>query len=50
MGAGGGLVIVEVAARVSFTVETTVLLSFALPHGDCSGVSIEAPRVCIVLV
>jgi hypothetical protein len=36
-----GLVIVEVAARVSFTVETTVLLSFALPRGDCSGVSIE---------
>ena len=33
----------EVAARVSFTVETTVLLSFALPRGDCSGVSIEAP-------
>jgi hypothetical protein len=36
-----GFDIDDVAARVSFTVETTVLLSFALPHGDCSGVSIE---------
>ena len=37
-----GLSIDEVAARVSFTVETTVLPSFALPRGACSGVSVSA--------
>ena len=37
-----GLTIDEVAARVSYTVETTVLPSFALPRGSCSGVSMTA--------
>ena len=36
--AGRGLIIDEVAAPVSFTVETTVLPSFALPRDCCSGV------------
>ncbi len=35
LGGRRGLVIDEVAARVSFTVETTVLPSFALPRGSC---------------
>jgi hypothetical protein len=39
---GVALFIDEVAARVSFTVETTVLPSFALPRGACSGVSMSA--------
>jgi hypothetical protein len=33
MGAGRGLATDEVAARVCFTVETTVLPYFALPRG-----------------
>ena len=37
-----GLTIDEVAARVSYTVETTVLPSFALPRESCSGVSMSA--------
>ena len=32
-----GLTIDEVAARVSYTVETTVLPSFTLPRGSCAG-------------
>ena len=43
--AARGLTIDEVAARVSFTVETTVLPSFALPRGACSGVSMSAGKV-----
>ena len=39
---GVALFIDEVAARVSYTVETTVLPSFALPRGSCSGVSMSA--------
>ena len=42
MDARRGLTLDEVAAPVSFTVETTVLLSFARPRGDCSGVSMSA--------
>jgi hypothetical protein len=41
MDARRGLTLDEAAAPLSFTVEATVLLSFALPRGDCSGVSIE---------
>jgi hypothetical protein len=39
---GVGSLIDEVAARVSFTVETSVLPSFALPRDCCSGVSMSA--------
>jgi hypothetical protein len=36
------LVIDEVAARASFTVETTMLPSFALTRDCCGGVSVSA--------
>ena len=42
----GREIIDEVAERVSFTVETTVLPSFALPRDCCSGVSVSAGRGC----
>jgi hypothetical protein len=38
----GDIVENDAAARVSYTVETTVLLSFALSRGSCSGVSMSA--------
>jgi len=43
-GAESGSLIDEVAVRVSFTVETTVLPSFARQRGACSGVSMSAGR------
>jgi len=43
-GAESGLLIDAVAVRVSFTVETTVLPSFARQRGACSGVSMSAGR------
>ena len=45
MDARRGLTLDEAAARVSFTVETTVLLSFALPRGDCSAESVHRRRL-----
>jgi hypothetical protein len=45
MDARRGLTLDEAAAPLSFTVEATVLLSFALPRGACSGVSMSAESV-----
>ena len=44
IGARRGSLIDVAAARVSFTVETTILPSFALPRGACSGAGLDFDR------